>query len=545
MSSPRSLSICIINPRFEPSFWGHEFTLPFIGADKRCWTVSGALPALAALVPDYCTVTVIDENVEAIDFSRLCSFDVVGLTGMITQRQRMREILTALKQSSPMVVVGGPCVTAEPEQFADLSDVRFLGEAEETWPAFLNALASGGETLKVYTQSERTDMTRVPPPRYDVIKSRHYVAAAVQFSRGCPFLCEFCDIITVFGRKPRLKTAAQLITELDVVRNAGFTYCFLVDDNFIGNKKAIKEVLPLVIDWQRTHNYPMQFYTETSVNLADDSELVSLMVDAGILQVFVGLESPRRESLEETKKYQNVSGDSLDSKVKRLRDGGLVITAGFIVGFDSDDERIFDEQYDFIQQSGVAQAIVAILMPIPGTPLYSRLLAEGRLAINDDAEVIFKPKQMTQAVLKRSHRELLERLYEPSAFFDRLLYGYRSSAAFRLRRFALAKSMGKKMKWKAAAARLAGAVTTAAKLELDVLRSGHCRVFYAYVHAYFRKNLALGSEAIPFHSFVTLCALHWHYFNMARHERVTTFSSVQTSDKLIPDLISIDIHRKS
>jgi radical SAM superfamily enzyme YgiQ (UPF0313 family) len=539
MVNPRSLSVCIINPRFEPSFWGHEFTLPLIGRDKRCWTVSGALPALAALAPYYCVVTVIDENVEPIDFGRLESFDVVGLTGMITQRQRMREILTALNGAAPTIVVGGPCVTAEPEEFAHLADVRFLGEAEETWPAFLHALAFGEEILNLYSQGERTDMTTVPPPRYDVIKSQHYVAAAIQFSRGCPFLCEFCDIITVFGRRPRLKTTAQLIAELDVVRSAGFTYCFLVDDNFIGNKKAIKEVLRSMIEWQQKHGYPMQFYTETSVNLADDSELVSLMVEAGILQVFVGLESPRRASLEETKKYQNISGDSLDSKVSRLRDGGLVITAGFIVGFDSDDERIFEEQYDFIQRSGVAQAIVAILMPIAGTPLYSRLLAEGRLAF-DDPEVAFKPKQMTREVLKKRHRELLLRLYEPSAFFNRLMHGYVTSPAFRRRRSALTKSMGKTMTWKASAAKVTGAAVTAVKLFLSALRSGHGRVGFAYAHAYLRKNLSLGREAIPFHSFVTLCTLHWHYFNMARHERITTFSSVQSGDRPTPDLIRIE-----
>ena len=211
MGLPRKLSICIINPKFEPSFWGHDFALPLLPGDKRCWTVTGALPALAGLVPDGHDVTLLDENVESLDLNLLRRFDVIGLTGMIVQGNRMREILEGLKEVPAVIAVGGPYVSVQPEAFEQLCDVRFLGEAEVTWPEFLTATAEGRATRAVYQQAERTDMTKVPPPRYDLLKAQHYMAAAVQFSRGCPFQCEFCDIITVFGRRPRLKTPGAAV----------------------------------------------------------------------------------------------------------------------------------------------------------------------------------------------------------------------------------------------------------------------------------------------------------------------------------------------
>ncbi len=236
--TPRRLSICIINPRYEPSYWGFDFALPLTPGNKRYSNVTGALPALAALTPPHCDITLLDENVEPIDFRALERYDVIGVTGMIVQGARMREILLELAKLPATVVVGGPYVSVSEATFAGLCDVRFIGEAEETWPAFLTALAAGEPTAARYEQAERTDMTKVPPPRFDLVKADLYQLASLQFSRGCPFLCEFCDIITVFGRRPRVKTAAQMIVEFEAVHRAGFTSCFLSDDNFIGNKKS-------------------------------------------------------------------------------------------------------------------------------------------------------------------------------------------------------------------------------------------------------------------------------------------------------------------
>ena len=202
------LSVCLINPRFEPSFWGFDFALPLMPGQKRCWVVTGALPALAALVPENCDVELIDENVEALDFDNLERFDVIGVTGMIVQGRRMFEILDRLQGVRGRVVVGGPYVSVAESLFEDVSDVRFVGEAEETWPAFLKALMAGEPVSDRYEQPDKTDMRKVPAPRYDLLKADRYLMASLQFSRGCPFLCEFCDIITIFGRRPRVKAAS-------------------------------------------------------------------------------------------------------------------------------------------------------------------------------------------------------------------------------------------------------------------------------------------------------------------------------------------------
>mgnify|MGYP001551203144 FL=1 len=242
--------IVIISPRFEVSYWGMEHALPFFG--KRANLPIAALPLLAALTPQGHTVTLIDENVEAIDYDRCARADIVGLTGMIVQRTRMREILTELKRRDCFTAVGGPWVSVNEKYFGDLADVVFVGEAEETWPQFL-AEWSRGQHATRYEQADKTDMTTLPVPRFDLLKMSHYAVGSLQFSRGCPFQCEFCDIIVIFGRRPRLKTAGQIIAELDALHRHGMDVAFIVDDNLIGNRKAIKEVLHEVIAWQERH----------------------------------------------------------------------------------------------------------------------------------------------------------------------------------------------------------------------------------------------------------------------------------------------------
>lgn len=525
--SPKRLSVCLINPRFEPSFWGFEFALPLMPGDKRSWVVTGALPALAALCPPNCEVNLVDENVEEIDFAKLAKFDVIGVTGMVVQQRRMREILLQLRGSSALVVVGGPYVSVAEQVFEDLCDVRFIGEAEETWPEFLNALSRSEPVQSRYEQAHRTDMENVPAPRYDLVKAPRYMMASLQFSRGCPFRCEFCDIITIFGRKPRLKTVAQMLSEFDAIASAGFRACFLVDDNFIGNRVRAKELLKALVDWQRRHRYPLSLFTEVSINLAEDDELIEMMVAANFRQVFIGIESPRMASLQETLKQQNIRGVSLRDKVQRIRDGGLVVQAGFIVGFDNDDPSIFDEQFSFIQEAGIANAMVSVLSPTPTTPLFDRLQVEGRLDFSDP-EVIFHPKGMTREVLKSSHRDLTRRLYEPNAYFERLFRGYSSSPAFRQRRAAQdALSTPPRIAAAHLRATMAG-LTQALRLARAAARARLLRKLCgAYVAAWFRYNRPLGREAVPFCAFVSVCVTHWHLYNVSRSYSVENFGSIR------------------
>src|SRR5271167_3565224 len=321
--------IVLINPRFEISYWGLEHAMPFLGV-KAILPVAN-LPLLAALTPPEHNVTLVDENIEPIDFARCARADIVGLTGMNVQRPRMKEIIRELKRRGVFTVVGGPWVTVREDDIAGLADVIFIGEAEETWPRFLGEWREGRHGTR-YEQVERTDMATVPVPRLDLLRMKDYAFASVQFSRGCPFECEFCDIIVTFGRRPRIKTSAQVLAELDALVAAGKEYAFIVDDNLIGNKKAIKQVLRDVIAWQVKHGYPLMFSTEASIDLADDAELMELMVEANIIAVFIGIESPNEASLRETKKFQNVrQGGTLLEKVHRIQKAGMEVWCGMII----------------------------------------------------------------------------------------------------------------------------------------------------------------------------------------------------------------------
>lgn len=519
----RTLRVCVINPQFEPSFWNYDFVLPMFDGDKRCWMASGALPLLAALAPDSVSVELLDENVRAIDWEDLRRFDVIGVTGMIVQRRRMLEILRKLESLPAIVAVGGPYITISEEEFVGTCDVRFIGEADDTWPEFLRAVAAREPTAERYAQAQRTDVTKLPVPRYDLLEMGRYMSAPVQFSRGCPFECEFCDIITIFGRRPRVKTAAQLIADVEAVRRAGARIIFLVDDNFIGNKAAAKNMLPALIAWQRENDYPIQFSTEASVNLADEAELMELMVQANFRQVFIGLETPRVDSLKETRKFQNTRGDSMLAKMARIRDAGLVPIGGFIVGFDNDDAAIFEEQFRFVQESGVGQAAVSILSPLPTTPLYDRLAAAGRLD-DSDPEVAFIPAKMTQRELREGHTALMRRLYEPEAYLGRIFQGYAESSSFRHRRARLEAEIGR-TRLTDRVLRTLAAIRIATRLARELVRRSLFRRFAPVYLRFYARNLAFGRGAMPLHAFVGLCLTHWHFYNMAWHERKMSFGN--------------------
>jgi radical SAM superfamily enzyme YgiQ (UPF0313 family) len=411
--------ICLINPRFRPSFWGLNYGLPL------CWKKANmpvlALPVLAGLTPQEHEIALLDENIEEIDFDALEGFDIVGVTGMSVQRDRMREIVRELRARGVFTAVGGPWVSVQEDDFAELADVLFIGEAEETWPQFLEEWKRGSHQRR-YEQPGKTDMTKVPLPRYDLVPLRRYVMGCIQTSRGCPFQCEFCDIIVIFGRRPRIKTPDQVVAEVDAHHRLGARFVFLVDDNFIGNKKATKGILRAIIDWQRQHGYPLAFWTQASLDLAEDAELMRLMAEAGFLAVFIGVESPSEESLRETRKYQNVRGSLLE-RIHRVQDAGLEVYAGMIIGFDHDDETVFERQFEFLRRSRISVATPNLLTAIPKTPLYRRLEAAGRLdnAALDDPETgtnVVHPHMSSQE-LRAGWVKLMERLYDADNYFER------------------------------------------------------------------------------------------------------------------------------
>jgi radical SAM superfamily enzyme YgiQ (UPF0313 family) len=412
--------IILINPRFDVSFWGMEYAPPLLG--KQCNMPVAALPLLAALTPAGFNVRIIDENVESIPFDRCARADLVCLTGMTVQRFRMKEVLRELKRRGAFTVVGGPWVTVQEDYFGDLADVIFVGEAEQTWPQFLLDWKAGRHQRR-HEQQQRTDMSTVPRPRLDLLHTDRYMFGTVQFSRGCPFQCEFCDIIVTFGRRPRIKTAAQVIAELEALLAQGVRQVLIVDDNLIGNKKAIKELLLKVRDWQQERGHPMAFFTEASIDLADDARLLALLAEMNLVAVFVGIESPNPASLKETKKFQNVRpGGTLLSRVHTIQRAGIDVWCGMIIGFDHDDAAIFQAQKEFIVASRITSAMVGMLMAIPKTPLYDRLAAEGRLDSADRTEfgtnVILL--RMERHELRDGYLDLMADLYEPESYFDRL-----------------------------------------------------------------------------------------------------------------------------
>ena len=414
--------IVIINPRFDISFWGLEHCMPLFG--KRANLPVSCLALLAALVPDHHDVTLVDENVEDIDFDRLGRADLVCLTGMSIQGRRLIEILDEVKARGVPVVVGGPMATVEPEALEGLADVIFVGEADETWPQFLREWEEGTHQSR-YDQKDKSDMATLPLPRVDLLKADRYMFGSLQISRGCPFTCEFCDIIVTFGRRPRLKTSGQVIAELESFERAGLKIVFVVDDNLIGNKKAIKEVLRDIIEWQQARAYPLTLFTEASLDLAEDDELMQLMGLANFQSVFIGIETPNEDSLKETKKLQNVrpNAGSLLDRVHRIQDHGLDVWCGMIVGFDHDDPTIFDVMPKFLVDARISAALIGLLHAIPTTPLYDRLKEAGRLNDPEASDLYgtnVVPLGMSSEVLRDGFIKVMNECYAADAYFDRL-----------------------------------------------------------------------------------------------------------------------------
>ena len=500
--------ICLINPQFPTSFWGLNHGLPLLGKKSNMPVL--ALPVLAGLTPEGHEIVLVDENIAAIDFDALEKFDIVGLTGMTVQRDRMREILVELRSRGVFVVLGGPWVTVAENWFDGLVDVIFIGEAETTWPKFLEEWSRGEQQYR-YEQADKTDMSTVPMPRYDLVPYREYAMGCVQTSRGCPFQCEFCDIIVIFGRKPRVKTPAQVVAEIDVQSKLGARVIFLVDDNFIGNKKAAKGILRAIIEWQHAKGFPVAFFTEASLDLAEDDELLSLMTEAGMISVFIGIESPDEAALRETKKYQNVRG-SLADRVKHVQDAGLEVYAGMIVGFDNDDVTIFERQYKFLTDNRVIGAMAGMLSAIPKTPLYDRLEAAGRLdnAAAEDPNIATNviPLNMTREEMRDGWLDLMVRLYDVDNFFGRF------DALYTDGRLALGSA---RMKWLLRHKPLyylkSQALTICAALFLlgRIWRDPRTKPFRATYARSLRKLLLAGRPPRYLFQFAWKCVMHTHF----------------------------------
>jgi radical SAM superfamily enzyme YgiQ (UPF0313 family) len=411
----------LVWPRFPRTYWGQEYTLEIIG--KRAVLPPLGLLTVAALLPPSWELRLVDLNVDELDDGDLAWADAVLVSGMRIQRASFHDVVRRARAAGKRVVGGGPYVSTSPDDAPEMDHV-VVGEAEDVLPGLARALEAGAEAPRRLQASGRPDVSLTPVPRFDLLRLDRYDCASVQFSRGCPFNCEFCDIIEIFGRVPRTKSPEQLVAELNALRGLGFRGpVFLVDDNFIGNKVAAKKMLARLAMWSEAYGFPFDFFTEASVNLADDDALVRGLVAAGFSSVFLGIETPSREALLETQKRQNTHVD-LGAAVEKLVRAGLEVMAGFIVGFDADDETIFERQYEFISRSPISMAMVGILTALPSTQLWRRLAAEGRLLDGGEGDAAYHPNFVTRLPadqLVAGYGRLLAALYEPRAYFRRAL----------------------------------------------------------------------------------------------------------------------------
>lgn len=408
------MKLLLINPKFPESFWSFKWATDNILSDARTTNPPLGLATLAALTPQDWQVEIIDENVQPIPLTP--ETDIIGICGMGVQFERQKQLLMYYRSQGYYVVAGGSYASLCPEVYGDLASAVIAGEAEYIWPEFCRDFENG-RPRKLYQETGEVNLHDSPVPRFDLLDLHKYQSVSLQFSRGCPFRCEFCDIIVMFGRKPRTKTVQQVGRELDLLRSLQARSAFFVDDNLIGNKPVAKELLSYLRDYQEKHDYRFSFGTEASLNMAQDEELLSLFHNANFKWVFIGIESPDEESLKETKKFQNMR-QNLHQSIRAVYSHGIEIMAGFIIGFDNDDISTFEKQYDFIMRSGIQAAMVGLLTALPKTPLYERLEKEGRLrhfahdSDNTKLGTNIVPKRMSYADMVSHYRLLYQRLLE-------------------------------------------------------------------------------------------------------------------------------------
>ena len=414
------MNILLIYPEFPDTFWSFKHALKFVR--KKASSPPLGLLTVAAMLPSTWDKKMVDMNVQALLEQDLAWADMVMISAMAVQRQSTQDVIARVLRAGKTIIAGGPLFTMEPDAFPEI-DHLILNEAEITLPQFLSDLGRG-TPKRIYQTDAFADITTTPVPLWELIDIDKYDSLSLQFTRGCPFNCDFCNVTALLGHRMRLKTTSQLIAELDKIYSLGWhRSIFIVDDNFIGNKRILKkEVSPAMIEWRKGKK-GCNFTTEASINLSDDDELINLMVKAGFTQVFVGIETPDDLALAECSKSQNRNRD-LVSSVKKLQQMGLQVMGGFIVGFDSDDETIFERMIHFIQESGVVTAMVGLLQAPVGTRLYQRMLREGRIrdnysGDNVDGETNIVPKMDIQR-LKTGYRRILDTIYSARGFYERV-----------------------------------------------------------------------------------------------------------------------------
>jgi len=415
------MKVLFIYPKFPDTFWSFKSALKFI--HRKAANPPLGLLTVAAMRPDELQKRLVDMNVDELTDDELSWADMAFIGGMAIQRNSAQQIIAQCKEAGLKIVAGGPLFTSEHDKFEDV-DHFVLNEAEMTLPPFLADLDKG-RAKHVYETAEFCDIRRTPAPVWELIDLKHYASMSIQFSRGCPFNCEFCNVTALLGHRARVKTAEQIIAELDGLYNLGWRgQVFFVDDNFIGNKAYLKTyLLPALIQWQKGRKQ-IPFNTEASVNLADDEPLMEMMVKAGFDSVFIGIETPNEESLTECNKLQNKNRNLIES-VRLMQRSGLQVQGGFIVGFDSDTPSIFQRQIEFIQKSGIVTAMVGLLNAPPGTRLYERMGKEGRLTglisgDNVDGTTNILPK-MGLDVLHEGYREMMRHIYSPKHYYQRAM----------------------------------------------------------------------------------------------------------------------------
>jgi radical SAM superfamily enzyme YgiQ (UPF0313 family) len=415
------LKILLVYPQYPDTFWSFKHALKFI-SKKAAFPPLGLL-TVAAMLPKEWEKKLVDMNVTRLKDEDLKWADYVFISAMTVQRDSVNEVISRCKRLGVKTVAGGPLFTTGYEEFDEV-DHLVLNEAEVTLSPFIGD-AVKGRARHIYSSTEWPDLNKTPIPLWSLINMKDYSSMNMQYSRGCPFNCEFCDIIILNGRQPRTKSKDQVLAELDALYYQGWRGgVFVVDDNFIGNKKKVKEeILPAIIEWGRRRKHPYALSTEASINLADDEELMEMMVEAGFNTVFIGIETPNEESLMECAKSQNQNRDLLGA-VKRIQHYGLEVQGGFIVGFDSDPISIFSNQINFIQKSGIVTAMVGLLHALPDTRLYQRLKKESRLlksltGNNTDCSLNFIPK-MKYETLVEGYKQILRTIYSPRCYYERV-----------------------------------------------------------------------------------------------------------------------------
>lgn len=415
--------IYLVNPRFEPTIWSFEGLHPFTGT--RFSTTPLGLATIAALTPSHWDVEIGDENVQDLNFET--DAELIGITAFNVQFRRAVQIAGEFRKRGKKVVFGGPYCSLFPEAFEGKADHRVSGEAEQIWPEFLKDYEKGAARELYLAPEKKVDLTLSPLPRYDLLDGLKYNMFSLQTSRGCPFQCEFCDIIVMDGRVPRTKTIEQVMAEVDHCVQQGAHYIVFGDANFIGNIPFAKQLLTALAEYSRKNNYPVEFSCELTVNVAHHPELLELLQAANFYTVFIGIESPRRDSLVETKKLQNTRKDMVKD-IETIHSYHISVCAGMIVGFDSDDTLIFEEQFEYLKELGIPFTTCGTLMALPKTPLLKRLEAEGRLLEQDwttmdghgAADCNFIPKKMSLEELKKGYNWLIRCLYRYDSYGDRL-----------------------------------------------------------------------------------------------------------------------------